>query len=95
MKGIFHDGPTIEPLFQMYLTARGSAMSGANVVDVVHTLVVRHSRYDKRQGKLPHVEAGEDGGKEAIVVELLDDMRNFCIRRGRDETRVNRHIEEL
>jgi hypothetical protein len=26
---------------------------------------------------------------------LLDDMRNFCIRRGRDETRVDRHIEEL
>jgi hypothetical protein len=24
---------------------------------------------------------------------LLDDMRDFCICRGRDETRVDRHVE--
>jgi len=95
MKGIFHDGPTIEPLFQMYLTVAGSAGSGANVMDVVRTLVVRHSRYDERQEELPHIETGEDRGKEAAGVELLDDVRNFCIRRGRDETRVDRHVEEL
>ena len=93
MKGIFHDGPTIEPLFQMYLTVAGSAVSDTNVMDVVRTLVVRHSRYDERQEELPHIETGEDRGKEAAGVELLDDVRNFCIRRGRDETRVDRHVE--
>lgn len=61
MKGIFHDGPTIEPLFQMYLTARGSAMSGANITHVMPTLVVRHRRYDQCQSELPGIEAGEDG----------------------------------
>jgi hypothetical protein len=62
MKGIFHEGPTIEPLFQMYLTARVSAMSGANVMYVVPTLVVRHGRYNERQDQLPRAEAGKDRG---------------------------------
>lgn len=26
---------------------------------------------------------------------MLEDMRNFCIRRGRDKTRVDRHVEEI
>lgn len=79
----------------MYLTVAVSAVSGANVMDVVRTLVVRHSRYDERQEELPHIETGEDRGKEAAGVELLDDVRNFCIRRGRDKTRVDRHVEGM
>jgi hypothetical protein len=34
MKGAFHAGPTIDPLFQMYLTVHGSVVSGASVGEV-------------------------------------------------------------
>ena len=62
MKGIFHEGPTIEPLFQMYLTARRLAALVACSEGAICTLVVCDSRYNERQGKFPHIEAVKDRG---------------------------------
>jgi hypothetical protein len=93
MKGAFHAGPTIEPLVEMYLTARGSAMSGANA-SVCRTLVVHNSRYQERQHELPRGKPGEDGRKEAVGVELLYHMGDLRVCRRRHKTRVDRHIGE-
>ena len=50
MKGIFHEGPTMEPLFQMYLTVRrlagGVGRAHMAKCGAMHTLVVCDSSHD-------------------------------------------------
>lgn len=92
MKGVLSVGPTIDPLFQMYLTMRPSAMSSATQRKD-HTLIVSHSREQKCKQKLPHSKAGENGGEEAGGIELLYHMGDFCVRRRRYEARVDRHLD--
>lgn len=98
MKGVFHAGPTIEPLFQRYLTAARSAMFGVGTTargGDGRTLVVGNGREQQRQDKLPHRETGDKRGKEAIGVELLQHVGNAGVCRGRDEARVERHWRML
>jgi hypothetical protein len=77
----------------MYLTVRWLAMSGAFVEAAIRTLVVHDSSHNERQEELPHIETGEDSGKEAIGVELLDHVGDFRVRSRRDKTRIHRHVE--
>jgi hypothetical protein len=92
MKGAFHAGPTIEPFLYTYMTARLLADTGAFDI-VLHTLVVRHRNNDECEKHPPHAEIVEDGRDYAIIVELCNHVGDFCVRRGRDEARIDSHGE--
>lgn len=93
MKGAFHAGPTIDPLFQMYLTARKLAMRGTNGVFTL-TLVVGNSYEEKCQDNCPAVHSVKEAGDDAIEIQLRDLVGDFCIGRGRHEAGVDRHGEQ-
>ena len=57
MKGIFHAGPTIDPLFQMYLTEWSvSTVKGADL-DNIFTLVIEDKNEEDRYGQTQTIQA--------------------------------------
>lgn len=71
---------------------RQSVEAGASS-EVVHTLIVSHSRHKNCEEQSPHAEAIEDGGNKTVGVQLCYEVGDLRICRGRYETRVDRHLE--
>ena len=80
----------------MYRTGRtvskAGRTKGEEVGDGTRTLIVSYGGNEERQQESPHSEAAEDGGYEAGGIELVRDVGDFGIGRGRHKASVDRHL---
>lgn len=85
-------GPTMEPLFQMYLTG-GGQQGLQSCLRARHTLIVGDGKRQDGHNEPPSGEVVHQERNKAIGIERSHHVSDLCVGRGRDKARVDSHRE--
>jgi hypothetical protein len=75
------------------MTARLLVRAGASDAWRVRTLIVRYRHDQDCEDQPPQAESIDDGGDNAVAVELFDKVGNRGVCRGRRKARVDGHVD--